>query len=109
MAILFSENVKHGAFEFLPNVTYGFEDPDAEDYFAAMGWGAVSNSLPVRVYTQDEVSIDPLTRIAETGKFVLPEHPAVIEHGGDVIIPVGDRGAAIDVHNVEHKLVGGEG
>jgi len=82
MALIFQQAVKHGKVEILPSVAVAFEDPDAEAYFTAAGWATATKSPPVRTYTQDEVSVDPLTRSAADGTYVLPELAA--QHDGEV-------------------------
>lgn len=66
-----NERFLHQKIEFFPGVVLGFEDPDADQYFINAGWAVASKDAPVRVYSQDEVSIDPTTVIAETGKLVI--------------------------------------
>lgn len=73
MALKFGKLTKHGKFEFMPGVAYGFEDPDAEPYFLALEWAKTTSDEPVRVYSIGEVDIDPLTIRASNGKHVLPD------------------------------------
>lgn len=73
MALKFHKLTRHGKFELLPGVAYGFEDEDAEPYFLALGWAESTNDEPARVYAIGEIDIDPLTIRASDGKHVLPE------------------------------------
>lgn len=76
MAIKFNQSVLHERTRFLPGVAVAFEDPDAEPYFTSLGWAEPTDEAPAHTYSAEEVSIDPLTRVAETGQFVLPERAA---------------------------------
>lgn len=74
MSIQFNQRVKHGRLDFHPGVAYGFEDPDAAPYFIAAGWASDCGDTPAAVIISlAEIDIDPLTRVAGTGQFVLPE------------------------------------
>lgn len=67
MGIKFNERTLHERIEFMPGVTYGFEDPDAESYFKGAGW-AVDSAEPVqRTYAQEECSVDLETRHNDSG------------------------------------------
>ena len=68
MAIVFSELVKHGTFQFAPGVAYGFEDPDAEPYFVACGWASVTTDPAVVTVTLGEIDIDPETVMHKDGQ-----------------------------------------
>lgn len=72
MTLKFTTSVKHDRLEFFPGVALGFEDPRAEAYFTALGWAETTSDGPVRIYSADEVSIDPMTLNAATGALVLP-------------------------------------
>lgn len=73
MSITFNQRVKHGRLDFHPGVTYAFEDPDAAPYFIAAGWASDSGDGEAAVtISLAEIDIDPLTRVAATGAFVLP-------------------------------------
>ena len=81
MAMKFSERVLHDRIELLPGLSLAFEDPDAEPYFIACGWGSPTDEEPVRTYSQEEVSVDAdNTRHNDTGVMVRD----LIEHKGDV-------------------------
>jgi hypothetical protein len=73
MPLKFHKPTRHGKFELLPGVVYGFEDEDAEPYFLALGWAEKATGTPVRTYSKEEIDIDPLTIRASDGKHVLPE------------------------------------
>lgn len=68
MAIVFSELVKHGTFQFAPGVVYAFEDPDAEPYFVACGWASVTTDPAVVTVTLGEIDIDPETVMHKDGQ-----------------------------------------
>lgn len=73
MALIFNQFVRHGRVEIPGAVPVGFEDKDAEPYFLKLGWAETTTKKPQRIYTQDEVSIDPETTDAATGARVLGE------------------------------------
>lgn len=73
MKIEFNQRVKHGRLDFHPGVAYDFEDADAAPYFIAAGWAATTSAPAAVTIGIDELDIDPLTRSAETGAYVLPE------------------------------------
>lgn len=89
MSVIFNQIVREGRNILMPGVVLAFEDPDAEPYFVAMGWAEQTDAEPVMTYTQDEVSVDPLARSAETGKYVLPERAVEMEAGqqGEQVAP----------------------
>lgn len=65
-AFIFNQRVKHGRLDFHPTVVYGFEDPDAAPYFAALGFGDVSEDDPAVIISAEELDIDPETILAST-------------------------------------------
>lgn len=65
-AFIFNQRVKHQRVDFHPTVVYGFEDPDAAPYFAALGFGEVSEETPVVIIAADETAIDPDTIFASS-------------------------------------------
>lgn len=67
MAIKFKELIRHGREQLVPGIALGFEDPDAEPYFLAVGWAEETDEEPVRVYSQEEIDIDPLTVYGDEG------------------------------------------
>lgn len=67
-AFEFNTLVKHGRFAFNPKVRYGFEDPDAVSYFAAMGWGKKVKGEPEVIIGLGDVDIDPETVFADGPK-----------------------------------------
>jgi hypothetical protein len=73
MGIQFDKVTRHGKFELMPGVVYGFEDEDAEPYFTELGWAKKTPGKPVRIFSKDEIDIDPLTVRASNGKHVMPE------------------------------------
>jgi hypothetical protein len=83
LAVIFNQLVRHGRIMLMPGSPVAFEDPDAESYFVACGWGEVTAAEPVYTYSQDEVSVDPLTRFGDSGKYVLPDRAeAALKAGG---------------------------
>lgn len=96
MAIKFSGVTRHQGVEFIPGVSYAFEDSDAEPYFTNAGWASTTDEPAVRTYSQDEVSIDPLTRSAEDGKFVLPDHPEAVAAAAEQ-----DAEPGVAVHDIQ--------
>lgn len=58
-AFIFNQRVKHGRLDFHPTVVYGFEDPDAAPYFAALGFGDMSEEDPAVIISAEELDIDP--------------------------------------------------
>lgn len=85
-AIVFKSVTKHSKFEFMPGVPVAFEDPDAVPYFVdGMHWADRTDAAPVRVYSQEEVSIDPMAVDGATGKLVLTgadgSNPGVLTPG----------------------------
>lgn len=65
-AFIFNQRVKHGRLDFHPTVVYGFEDPDAAPYFAALGFGEASESDPIVIISAAELEIDPETVLASS-------------------------------------------
>ncbi len=65
-AFIFNQRVKHGRLDFHPTVVYGFEAPDAAPYFAALGFGEVSNGSPAVIISAEELDIDPETVLASS-------------------------------------------
>lgn len=66
--IYFNAATKHGKFNFLPGVSYGFENADLAAYFKAAGWAVDSSDDPVLVITNDEVEFDPNTVFGTNGE-----------------------------------------
>lgn len=81
MAVVFNQVVRESRNILLPGVVLAFEDPDAEPYFVAMGWAEASSDTPVMTYSAEEVSVDPMARVAETGQYVLPTRVAELQVG----------------------------
>ena len=71
MTIKFNQSVKHDRHQFISGVPLKFEDPKAEEYFAAAGWAETTKEKPLHVYPKGSVEIDPETISADTGKKVL--------------------------------------
>ncbi len=71
--------VRQGKVEFHPGVLYGFEDPDAAEYFETLGWAERVKGDPEVVITIDELDIDPETVWGygpDKGNPVMPERAA---------------------------------
>ena len=67
---------RHGRLMIAPAVATSFEDPNAEEYFVAMGWAEETNEAPVVEYPEGSVEVDPETVFADgpkKGQKVLPE------------------------------------
>lgn len=73
----FTNTTKHGVHTFVPNVSLGFEDPDAVPHFIACGWGEETTEEPIHIYTEGEVDIDPATVHRGTGLLVAD----ILPHG----------------------------
>jgi hypothetical protein len=91
MAVKALQRYLHQGVEFLPGPAFGFEDPDAEPFFIKTGCFEATSDEPVRVYTQDEISVDPETVFAD-GQLVAdaPEDgPGALERmgGGNRVQP----------------------
>lgn len=80
MPIKFTAATKHGRERFLPNISFGFEDPLAEDYFVATGWAETTTDEPAFTYPAGTATIDPLTIHGAgsplAGQYVLPDAAA---------------------------------
>jgi len=55
---------KHGRLAFTAGPVYGFEDPDAVTYCAAMGWGEATDDPADIVISAADFSVDPDTVFA---------------------------------------------
>lgn len=67
--IKFNQAVQHAGHQFLPGVSVSV--PGAEEYFIAAGWA--ESTTEESVFTYNDVPVDPRTRFAETGRYVMPE------------------------------------
>jgi hypothetical protein len=85
MAVIFNQAVKHAALQLIPGVPVAFEDDGAEGYFIAAGWADTTDDEPVHTYPVGSAPVDPLTRFADTGRYVMPEvaEEHLAAHDGD--------------------------
>ena len=91
--------VRQNKTEFHPKVNYGFEDPDAADFFIALGWADTVDAEPDVTITADELDIDPETVWAygpEKGNPVMPERAAAAKAAREA------AGIATDSGDINH-------
>lgn len=86
MAVKFHSGTKHGKETFLPSISLAFDDPLAENYFIGAGLAEATTEPPVHTYPEGTVVVDPMTRVAATGEFALPEQAQALqdEHGDEL-------------------------
>lgn len=82
MAIKFTKLYKHGRLTFLPGGVYGFEDPDADEFFQKVSAAEATTEEPVHVFGADEVDIDPDTVFQDGTPVLIQPKNVTVTTGG---------------------------
>jgi hypothetical protein len=77
MAIKFLFPTRHGTKEFVPNISLGFEDEGAEEYFTEAGLAEATDTPPGYIYPEGSVEIDREAVHASTGKPVFVDDSTI--------------------------------